>query len=86
MICNTPLVVGRFDPGQLPDLAAKLDKRGVDAVVLSACVQMPSLPAVGVVPAQTGLPVVTAAVATSWRILRSLNLEPVATGGGALLS
>lgn len=36
------LAVGRLDPSRLPDIAAGLDTSGVDAVVLSACVPMPS--------------------------------------------
>jgi len=38
------LAVGRLDPRDLPEIAGKLDTRDVDVVVLSACVQMPSLP------------------------------------------
>jgi maleate cis-trans isomerase len=37
--------VGRHDPAQLPELAARFDVTRADAVVLSACVQMPSLAA-----------------------------------------
>jgi maleate isomerase len=80
------LAVGRLDPADLPDLAAKLDTRNSDAVVLSACVQMPSLPAVPAAEHRTGLPVVTAAIATAWRTLRSLGLDPVAPDAGSLLS
>ena len=63
------LAVGRLDPAQLPALADKLDTSSIDAVVLSACVQMPSLTAVPEAEHRTGLPVLTAAIATSWRIL-----------------
>ncbi|KAG0732811.1 hypothetical protein G6F62_014026 [Rhizopus arrhizus] len=63
-----------------------MDTSNVDAIVLSACVQMPSLPAIAKVEAQTGKPVITAAVATTYAILKSLNLEPVVPGAGALLS
>jgi maleate isomerase len=58
----------------------------VDVVVLSACVQMPSLPAVAKVEAQTGKPVITAAIATTYALLKALELEPVVPGAGALLS
>jgi len=57
-----------------------------DAIVLSACVQMPSLPAVPAVEAMTGKPVITAAIATTYAMLRELNLERVVPGAGALLS
>jgi maleate isomerase len=80
------LAVGRLDPAQLPDLTDKLDTSGVDAVVLSACVQMPSLPAVPEAEHRTGLPVLTASLATAWRTLKALGHEPVSAGGGALLS
>jgi len=55
-------------------------------VVLSACVQMPSLPVVAKVEAQTGKPVITAAIATAYQLLRALHLEPIVPGAGALLS
>ncbi len=80
------LAVGRHDPMLLPAIADRLDTRGVDAVVVSACVQMPSLPAIPIVEAKLGLPVVSAAVCTSYRMLQSLGLEPIAPGAGALLS
>jgi len=54
--------------------------------VLSACVQMPSLAAVPKVEALTGKPVVTAAIATTYQMLKALDLEPVVPGAGALLS
>jgi maleate isomerase len=63
-----------------------MDTRDVDAIVLSACVQMPSLPAVGKVEAMTGKPVITAAIATTYALLKQLELEPVVPGAGALLS
>jgi maleate isomerase len=80
------LEVGRHDPARLPEIVAQMDTSNVDAIVLSACVQMPSLPAIAKVEAQTGKPVITAAVATTYAILKSLNLEPVVPGAGALLS
>lgn len=79
------LAVGRLDASALPELAGRLGTAGIDAVVLSACVQMPSLGAIPAAEAVTGLPVVTAATATSWKILTSLGLDPVARDAGALL-
>ena len=78
--------VGAHDPANLPGIVAGLDTSGVDAIVLSACVQMPSLPSVAKVEALTGRPVVTAAIATTYQMLRALDLEPVVPGAGALLS
>jgi maleate isomerase len=80
------LDVGRHDPARLPGIVAQMDTRGADAIVLSACVQMPSLGAVAQVEAQTGKPVLTAAIATTWCLLRELGLERVVPGAGALLS
>ncbi len=80
------LDVGRLDPARLPELARKVDTKGVDALVLSACVQMPSLPALQRVQDAFDVPVVSASSATVWSILRSLGLEPVVPDAGALLA
>lgn len=79
------LAVGRLDPGQLPDIAGRLDTTGVDTVVLSACVQMPSLAALPAAEARVGLPTITAATATAWKLLDTLGLPAVADDSGALL-
>ena len=78
--------VGRLDPERLPELARKLDIGDADAVVLSACVQMPSLPAVPVVEKELGLPVLTAATATVHQVLTRLGLSTRIPGAGALLA
>jgi len=57
-----------------------------DVIVLSACVQMQSLPAVSKVEALTGKPVISAAIATTYQMLKALDLEPIVPGAGALLS
>ena len=80
------LEVGRHDPARLPQIVADMDTAGVDAVVLSACVQMPSLPSIPQVEAMTGKPVVTAAVATTYAMLKALDLKTFVPGAGALLS
>ncbi|WAH55302.1 Asp/Glu racemase [Pseudomonas silvicola] len=80
------LDVARHDPARLPGIVAGLDLEGVDVIVLSACVQMPSLGAVAMVEAQTGKPVLTAAIATTYAMLKALDLEPIVPGAGALLS
>uniref|UniRef100_UPI003F4FB4D9 maleate cis-trans isomerase family protein n=1 Tax=Caballeronia sp. LjRoot34 TaxID=3342325 RepID=UPI003F4FB4D9 len=80
------LEVGRHDPARLPQIVSQMDTRDADAIVLSACVQMPSLPAVARVEAMTGKPVVTAAIATTYAMLKALGLERVVPGAGALLS
>ncbi|MFF3380578.1 Asp/Glu racemase [Streptomyces sp. NPDC002680] len=78
------LAVGRLDQTRLPEIAGRLDTRGVDAVVLSACVQMPSLQAIPAAENAVDLPVVTAATATSWQLLNSLGAYNPAPGAGAL--
>ena len=80
------LAVAAHDPMNLPGIVAGMDTADADVIVLSACVQMPSLPAVSVVEAQSGKPVLTAAIATTWSMLRALDLPTRVPGGGALLS
>jgi maleate isomerase len=80
------LDVGRHDPARLPGIVSGLALAEADAIVLSACVQMPSLAAVAQVEAETGRPVVTAASATTYAMLRQLDLDAYVPGGGALLS
>lgn len=79
------LEVGRLDPAQLLELSRRVDTSGADALLLSACVQMPSLPVLQQVQDQFDIPVLSAAAATAWRILTELGLEPVAPGAGDLL-
>ena len=81
------LAVAAHDPANLPGIVADMSHiNDVDAIVLSACVQMPSLKAVPTVEALTGKPVLTAAIATTWSMLKALGLEARVPGGGALLS
>jgi maleate isomerase len=77
--------VGRLDPWRLLALADGLP-RDVDAVVLSACVQMPSLPVIAAAEARLGLPVLSTATATVYQTLRRLGLAPLAPGAGRLLA
>src|SRR5688572_31711259 len=80
------LAVGRHDPAALPGIAARLDRKNIDAVVLSACVQMPSLSALTIAERQLGVPVVSAATCTARFMLERLGLEPVAPDVGAMLA
>jgi maleate isomerase len=77
--------VGALDPHDLEEHWRRLDLRGCDALVLSACVQMRSLEVLDEVERRSGLPTVSAATATTWAVLRALDLEPIAPGAGALL-
>ena len=80
------LAVARLDPADLRDHARKLHLDGADALVLSACVQMPSLPSIQAVEDEVGIPVLSAATATTFRILQELGLPTTVPNAGRLLS
>ena len=80
------LAVAAHDPARLIGLARRLKTNNVDAVVLSACVQMRSLQSIPEVERRLNLPVVSAAVCTTFRMLQNLNLEPVVPNAGTLLA
>ncbi len=71
---------------QLPGTASNLDLSKADALVLSACVQMPSLDAIDAAEQRFGLPVLSAATATTRALLHALKLEAHIPNAGALLS
>jgi maleate isomerase len=76
--------VGRLNPANLLDLLDNIP-HDVDAIVLSACVQMPSLSVLAEAEKQTGIRIVTAASATVFQTLKRLGLEPGIRGYGSLL-
>lgn len=78
--------VGRRDPMALVEIYKDLKLQGVDALVLSSCVQMPSLAAIPIVEQECGLPVVSAAACTAYQMLQKLGLRTCAPAAGALLS
>ncbi len=80
------LEVGRQDPFAPAEITKRLDTRGVDAIVASACVQMPSLPSVQLIEDRTGLPVVSSSVSTTFMMLKKLGLKTHSPGFGSLLS
>ena len=80
------LEVARLDPADLHQHWRKVDTSRADALVLSACVQMPSLPAIQPVEDEAGLPVLSAATATMFTLLTELGLRPEVPGAGRLLS
>lgn len=80
------LEVAAQDPMNLVEIYKKLNVKNIDAIVLSACVQMPSLAAIQKVEDECGIPVVSAAVATTHQMLTRLNLTPKVPGFGKLLS
>ena len=80
------LEVGALDPMALVQTVKRLSVANVDAVVLSACVQMPSLPALAPVQERMDVPVLSTAAATVFQILRSLDLHAPIAQAGDLLS
>lgn len=80
------LAVGARDPRAPAELWKQLNLSGVDAIVASACVQMPSLAAVPLIEQASGLPVVSSAVCTTWSLLKHLGLERRVPDAGTLLS
>jgi maleate isomerase len=80
------LEVGRRDPLALLEIYKDLNLEGIDALVLSSCVQMPSLAAIPIVEQAVGLPVVSAAVCTTYQMLQKLELSTYVPNAGALLS
>ncbi len=80
------LEVGRRDPMRLVEDVRSLKTAGADVVVASACVQMPSLPAIRPIEEMLGIPTVSTAVCTVHGMLTRLGLAPVVPGAGALLA
>jgi maleate isomerase len=80
------LAVGLLDPDDLVNIYKRLDLTGVDALVLSACVQMPSLKSVAIVEKEAGIPVISSAICTTYSMLKSLSLDTRIPEAGALLS
>lgn len=79
--------VGRLSQPDLADIAAnRLNVKGADAVVLSSCVQMPSLRALKSAEERVGLPCMSAAAATTRGILKTLNLDPAIPGFGTFVA
>ncbi|KUN92557.1 maleate cis-trans isomerase [Streptomyces caeruleatus] len=77
--------VGCIPGERVMGAARSLDLTGVDALVISACVQMPSLPLVEAAEQELGVPVLSAATAGAYSILRSLRLPVEIPDAGSLL-
>ena len=63
------LAVGARDPKAPAELWKRLNLKDVDTIVASACVQMPSLAAVPLIEAASGLPVVSSSICTTYALL-----------------
>ncbi|WP_282561129.1 maleate cis-trans isomerase family protein [Providencia rettgeri] len=79
------LDVGRQNPLAPVEITKKLNTQ-VDAIVASACVQMPSLPSIQLIEDRVGLPVLSSSVATTYMMLKKLGLETGIGGFGSLLN
>ncbi|KXP06610.1 maleate cis-trans isomerase family protein [Tsukamurella pseudospumae] len=77
--------VGCIPGDRVMKAARSLDLSGADALVLSCCVQMPSLDLVQPAEDEFGIPVLSAATAGAYSVLRSLGLTAVIEGAGSLL-
>lgn len=73
-------------PGrQVMSAARSIDREGLDALVISCCVQMPSLDLVEDAEREFGLPVLSAATAGAFSILRACGQQVNIPGAGSLL-
>ena len=77
--------VGCIPGEQVLDAARDLDLTGADALVISACVQMPSLAQVQTAEQEFGLPVLSAATAGAFTLLDALGLPVDIPDAGRLL-
>lgn len=84
--CPDNLEVAQLDQRNLIDIAEGLDTDNADALVLSSCVQMPSLASIQAAEDKFGLPVFSAATATTYEILANLGLSTQVSGAGRLLA
>ena len=84
--CPDNLEVAQLDQRELIDHARALDTASADAVVLSSCVQMPSLEAIEAAESVLDMPVFSASVATTHDILEQLDLSTRIDGCGQLLA
>lgn len=79
------LTVGCLPGERVLEAARTVSLDGAEALVLSACVQMPSLDLIEQVEQETGLPVLTAATSTAYGLMRLLGLPTRVPSAGALL-
>jgi maleate isomerase len=77
--------VGRIPGERILEAARSLDLHDADALVLSCCVQMPSLDLIAPAEEELGLPVLSAATAGAFSVLGALGLDPHLPGAGSLL-
>lgn len=78
-------MVGLLTPHNLLPVAATMELASCDALVLSACAQMPSLAVIEEAEQRFGLPVISAATATAFALLHRLGIRPQIGHAGLLL-
>ncbi|ELY50917.1 maleate cis-trans isomerase family protein [Natronolimnohabitans innermongolicus] len=83
--CPDNLEVAQLDQRNLVEIADGLDTDDADALVLSSCVQMPSLVSIQAAEDRFGLPVFSAATATTYEIFDELGLSTQVPSAGRLL-
>jgi maleate isomerase len=79
------VAVGRLPASELPAHAQTLDLSRAQMLIASCCVQMPSLSALPALEETVGIPVMSAATATTAELLDALGLPREVPGGGVLL-
>ncbi|MBC7439541.1 MAG: Asp/Glu racemase, partial [Flavobacterium sp.] len=80
------LEVAAQNPLNLLEIYKRLDLTGVDVLVASACVQMPSLEAIDLIQKECGIPVTSAAICTTFEMMKKLGIEAKSAIGGELLN
>ena len=80
------LAVGHRNPLDVIADYKTLDVTGIDVLVISACVQMPSLKAIPILESQLGMPVVSSAVCTTYEMLKVLGVKTIVPNAGTLLN
>jgi maleate isomerase len=77
--------VARIRGERVMEAARSLKRDGADALVISACVQMPSLPLIEAAEQEFGMPVVSAATTCAYSILHATGLPVAIPDAGSLL-
>ena len=78
--------VGCIPGTRVLEAARELDLTNVDALVISACVQLPSLSLIADAEREFGIPVISAATAGAFSLLRALGIPAAIAGAGSLLA
>jgi maleate isomerase len=86
LVVQDNVEVGKLDQEQLLEYALDLDLADAEALIISACVQMPSLDVIAKAEDSLGLPVLSAATAGVFDVLSRLGLDPAVPNAGSLLA